>query len=794
MGRESHAPGAPGAPEMWNPGSKVGVGAAVDDLSSVWFTLGRGVVEEMYYPRPDSPCVRGLGLAVADGKDFFSWEKDDTDSEAATVEPGVPAYRLTNRCRRGRYRVEKEIFAHPDRPAVVQRVRFFPDRSGALQLYAILNPHLGKQAAGWVGEYKGVSMLFAAGDGTAVALACSAPWAKRSVGFVGTSDGWLDLSKHRRMTWSYDRADGGNVALTGQIDASAGGDEFLLVLGFGLDADAAGLNARVALLDGFDEPLARYAGAWRDWQAKLLPLDGKGGRRAAVYRSSTAMIRVHEAKRPPGATVASLAIPFGQARSGDDTGGYHLVWPRDLVEAAGGVLAAGDGDRVYATLAFLEATQEPDGHWSQNMWISGKPYWNGIQMDETALAIRLLDLARREGAVKKATAPRFWPMVRKAAGYLVRNGPVTPEDRWEHDGGYAPFTLGAEIAALLVAADLATENGEPELARYLRETADVWEAGVERWMYVTGTDLARKVGVEGYYVRLGHPGARGGPPQKGSGPRDGSDESTVSPDALALVRFGLRDAHDPRIVNTVRVIDAVLKVDLGYGPGWRRYNGDKYGETTDGQAYQDQHGLGRAWPLFAGERGHYELAAGRPAEAERMARLMESMATDTGLISEQVWDADDIPGKGLFRGRPTTSACPLVWAQAEYVKLLRSLRDGAVFDRPRQTVRRYEKGHDRSRLRIWRFNHKLRDIPAGCGLRVEVNAPAVVRWSPDGWKETRESEAVDTGLGLYTADLPTERLPAGGSVVFTFHWTADKRWEGTDFQVAIRGPDEGHHG
>jgi glucoamylase len=102
-------------------------------------------------------------------------------------------------------------------------------------------------------------------------------------------------------------------------------------------------------------------------------------------------------------------------------------------------------------------------------------------------------------------------------------------------------------------------------------------------------------------------------------------------------------------------------------------------------------GVGRAWPLLAGERGHYELAAGRPREAERMVRLMEASATSTGLIPEQVWDADDLPEKGLCRGRPTTSACPLVWAHAEYVKLRRSLRDGAVFDLPRQTVRRYGK-------------------------------------------------------------------------------------------------------
>jgi glucoamylase len=382
-------------------------------------------------------------------------------------------------------------------------------------------------------------------------------------------------------------------------------------------------------------------------------------------------------------------------------------------------------------------------------------------------------------------------MVRRATGYLVRNGPVTPEDRWEHDGGYSPFTIAAEIAALLAAADLATENGEPELARCLRETADVWNAGIERWTYVTGTDLAEKIGVEGYYIRLGRPTDQAGPPDGGN-PRAGGDRPSVSPDALALVRFGLRDADDPRILNTVKAIDAALKVDLGYGPGWRRYEGDPYGEFPDGRAFdsRDDKGVGRAWPLLAGERGHYELAAGRPKEAERMLRLMEDAATETGLIPEQVWDADDIPEKGLFRGRPTTSACPLVWAHAEYVKLLRSLRDGAVFDLPRQTVRRYGKGHHRPRLRAWRFNSKIRDLPAGYCLRVEALAPAVVRWSADGWKNTRETVAADTGLGLYAADLPTEKMRPGGEIVFTFHWTEPDRWEGHDFRVRVTEPGD----
>jgi glucoamylase len=781
--QQPDAPGAPGAPLFWNPGSKDGVGTALTDSGLLWFTLGRGTIEEVYFPHADHPCVRDFGLAVADGTDFFAWEKADTDSQVAALERGVPAYSLVNRCRRKRFQIQKGVISHPDRPVLLQQTQFTPSDGHELALYAILNPHLGPHANAWVGDYKGTPMLFATGEQGAVALACSAPWLRRSVGFVGESDGRHDLAEHKRLTRTYDRADGGNVALTGQI--SRPNEECLLVVAFGLNADEAGLHARAALFDGFDAPLVRYARAWANWQSTLLPLDGVS-RTAQVYRASTAVLRTHEAKHPPGAAVASLTVPFGEARKGEDTGGYHLVWPRDLVECAGGLLAAGDSDRARAALSFLESTQEPDGHWAQNMWLNGKPYRNGVQMDETALAVLLLDLARREGAIQAPEADRYWPVVRRAAGYLVRNGPATPEDRWEHDGGYSPFTLGAEIAALLVAADLATESGEPALAEYLRETADVWNAGIEDWTYVTGTELAKRVGVEGYYVRLGESRRRIGPPQPDSDPRDGADESSVSPDALALVRFGLRAADDPRVVNTVKVIDAVLKVDLGFGPGWRRYTGDRYGERPDGGAFDHKHGVGRAWPLFAGERGHYELAAGRPQEAERMLHLMERAATDTGLIPEQSWDADDIPEKGLFRGRPTTSACPLSWAHAEHVKLLRSLRDGRVFDLPPQTALRYIKDAPRPRMRVWRFKDRLTELENGYVLRVELREPALVRWSANGWRDTHDLETRDAGLGVFVADLPTDQTSSAGELVFTFHWTTADRWEGKDFKVAIK--------
>lgn len=741
------------------------------------------MVEEVYYPRPDNPCIKDFVLAVTDGAKFFSWEKENTHYQIESSDSGVPAYRLSNQCREGRYRIEKDVISDPLRPSIVQRIRFIPALDGTLQLFAILNTHLGAQGRGWIGEFRGTPMLFAQGEGISIAMANSVPWLNGSVGFMRTSDGRTDLSKHKKMKWLYDRAEDGHIVLTGQVNSTSPNENILLVLGFGTDPDSAAMNAHATLLDHFDTSLHLYISGWKQWQDTLLPLDKQIKGNGNLYRASTAVIRTHQAKMPLGAIVASLGIPFGQGRCGNDTAGYHLVWPRDLVEAAGGLLAAGDPNGAYSILTFLESTQESDGHWPQNMWLSGKPQWLGIQMDETAQTILLVDLARRKGAISENDVTRFWPMVRNAVSYLVCNGPVTPEDRWEVDGGYSTFTLGTEIAALLVAAEMAMKY-EPSISPYLQETADIWNSNIERWMYVSGTKLAKKIGVDGYYARLGRPTGQA-TAREAKNPKGGG-ENTVSMDALALVRFGLRNADDNRITNTIKAIDHVLKVDLGYGPGWLRYNGDQYGEYPDGEPFDDKGGQGRAWPLFSGERGHYELAFGNHQRAEDMLRLMEATATKTGLIPEQVWDADDVPEKGLFRGKPTTSACPLVWAHAEYVKLLRSLKDGCVFDCPPQTIERYREGYERPKILMWKFNHKIQELPFGYVLRIEVIAPATIHWFEDQNKQEGELATEDTGLGLHRADLPTEHLPVGCKVKFTINWTDVTRKKSPSFQVVLR--------
>jgi glucoamylase len=798
MSDSSNPPGGPGIPPRWTSSAKSGVGTALSPSSRVWFTLSHGILNEIYFPRVDTACTRDLGLIITDGRFYFSEEKRHATSVVSYLAPGVPAYRLVNTAMDGRYRIEKEICTDPIRHVCLQKIRFVPlqGKLADYHVYVLLAPHLancGYGNTGFIGDYKGTPMLYAAREGHALGLASSTNWLKRSAGYVGTSDGWQDLASNYEMTWEYPRAENGNIALTGELDLAACGGEFVLSLGFGQTASEAGGHARASLLEGYEAARGEYIQGWQDWLEDVDPPDSEGNH--DLFRISACVLRTHEEKSFPGGIIASLSIPWGFSKGDEDLGGYHLVWPRDLVETAGGLLAFEAKEDALRVLGYLRVTQEADGHWPQNMWLDGTAYWQGIQMDEAALPILLVDLLRREGALSEGQLSEFWPMVRRAAGFVLCNGPVTQQDRWEEDPGYSPFTLAAEIAALLVAAELAEIHGEPAQAVLFRETADSWNANIERWIYEVGGPLARKLNIDGYYVRIAPPDEaepdcasplQGYVPIKNRPPADTLEPaaSIVSPDALALVRFGLRAPDDPRILSTVKAIDALLKVELPQGPSWHRYNDDGYGEHEDGSPF-DGTGTGRAWPLLTGERAHYELAAGRRAAADALLHNMEKSADESGLIPEQVWEAPDITPLELFFGRPSGSARPLVWAHAEYLKLRRSLRDGKVFDQPPQTYQRYVVEKQPCTIFIWSFNHKVRTMPPGKRLRLQVLAPATVHWSTDAWHTAQDTGSRDTGVGLYFVDLPTEKLSAGTHVLFTFFWTEDERWEGTNFEVCV---------
>ena len=795
----------------------------------MWFTISHGIVDEVYYPRVDQANTRDLGLLVSGPGGFFSEEKRDTRSEVHLIAPGVPGFRIVNSCVHGRYEIEKTVITDPERDVLMQRIRFraMQGKVEDYRIFALLAPHICNQGFGndgWAERYKGVPMLFARRQDVALALSCDAGWSAMSCGYVGVNDGWRQVKEHGYLAEPFNEVRAGNIALTGEVNlASAPRSqpdvaEFVIVLAFGLGPAEAAQRSRMSLSSSFELVKNSYARAWTRFHEHTVgprsvgsdvtmpeqsrrtaavdlaslahasthahdqkPRRTKGERRQKtpivlpdsvidLYRMSAAILAIHEDKRASGAIIASLSIPWGNTKSDHELGGYHLVWPRDLVNSAGALMALGHNVLARRTLRYLMSTQEEDGRWAQNLWLDGTPYWNGVQMDEIAFPILFAEMLRREGKLEDL-AP--YPMIRRAAGFLLRNGPVTGQDRWEENGGFSTFTLAVEVSAMLVAAEFAERANEPELGAVFRDTADAWNARIEEWTYVRDTPIAREVGVEGYYVRVApsdvadaSPASHGYIPIKNRVGDDGSAryDEIVSPDALALVRFGLRDPQDPRVVNTVRVIDAKLRAHTSTGPAWYRYNRDGYGEKEDGSPF-DGSGIGRPWPLLAGERAHYELAAGRPDVAMQLLGVMRAQASDGGMLPEQVWDGDDRPEFELENGRATGGAMPLVWAHAEYAKLVRSLYDGRVFDMPQQPYERYVRQRTGCDITIWTPHCRARLMPVGNRLHIHALSQATVHWSVDGAEPT-QVESSDTTVGVWLAKLDTERLPVGAKVQF----------------------------
>ena len=762
------APGKPGIVPRWTSSAKTGVGTAIGKASDVWFTLSHGIVNEVYFPRIDTACTRDMGFIVTDGKDFFSEEKRHARHDYKLLSDGVFAHQLTNTCDQGRYKIEKTVITDPNRNVLLQEVQFTPLKGDLkdYHLHVLLAPHInnsGTGNTGWIGDYKGVPMLLAERKGITLACAASAPFIGMNCGYVGTSDTWQDLSKNKKMTFFYESADDGNIALGAEIDLLACDGKFVIALGFGEDFEEASLQVRASLSFDFPSICKDYATSWEEVHAACSDLcasDKEGGK---LFRTSIAVLKCHKEKRISGGNIASLSIPWGFDKGEDNLGGYHLIWPRDQVETAFAFLAADDKISARQTLRFLLCTQEADGHWEQCFWVDGKPYWEGTQLDETAFPILLADALKNANCLD--TIDPF-PMVAKAAAFIAQNGPSSEQDRWEEEEGYNAFTISLEIAALLAAADFFDKNNKPLSASYLRETADWWNDNIENWLYVKDTELAKKLNIEGYYVRVApseicenieaHSKTliiKNRPPEES----EYTFSEIVSIDALALVRFGLRAADDPKMLNTVKAIDSLLKTDTKKGPVWYRYNEDGYGEHADGSSY-DGTGIGRGWPLLVGERAHYELAKGDHKQAMELLRTYAKMAGEGGLFPEQIWDTDDIPERRLYNGHSTGSAKPLVWAHAEYITLLRSLKDGKIFGQPTQTVERYIKNNTKSSHAIWRVDHKTPCMPKGKILRIQSKDPGSVRFSLDGGKDFEEiamQEIAD--LSLFYCDLPTQK-------------------------------------
>ena len=781
------APGHPGIAPTWTSSAKDAVCCSLGP-ARLWFTIGYGILNEVYWPRIDIPQIRDLGFIVADGKGYWEEVKRCRAYELRSISPGTPAFEIIHTG--SRYRLQLRISPDPRRDVLAIETTLKtvdPD----LHVYLLLAPHLG--ATGMdnrarVARHRGRTVLWA--EQGPFSLALTAVDSRQqdaitlaSAGYVGASDGWQDFAKNGVMTWSYAAAGPGNVALMAELPLQA-----VVALGFASSTEAAAALAVSTLMQPFDNLLQDQLSDWDAWHKRICKCSFRPSDvEPEILRQLTVseiVLRSHLDKTYPGAMVASLSIPWGD--SGNERSGYHLVWPRDLVECAGALLALGGESEARDTLRYLIATQNVDGHWNQNQWLGGQSYWRGVQLDEAAFPVLLAAALSDRGALAGIEASN---MVVRALAFVARNGPSTDQDRWEENAGINTFTLAIAIAALVSGSAFL----EGEAKQWALDLADFWNENVERWTAVYGTDLASKVDVPGYFVRT----APASVLQNGERAldelvpiRNRADglqipaKEQVSTDFLQLVRFGLRQPDDPLIRDSVKVVDYLLKTDTPSGAVWRRYNHDGYGEHADGQPY-DGVGQGRPWPLLTGERGHYELAAGQDPSPYLL--TMAATASPGGMIPEQVWDEAPILARRLIPGRPTGSAMPLAWAHAEFVKLLMSRELGSCFDRLPAVWKRY-KGQRRQGPRAFWWQHaKITSFSAGSMLVIALCRPGVVRYGIDGWRGIAEVEADATGLGFFAATLDTAKLETGQTIEFTLRWS-DGSWIGEDFRAAVISP------
>ena len=463
------APGAPGSKADFAPADKHGFGTSRTLASKVWFTLESGELTEVYYPRLDTPSYRDLQFVVTDGHSFVEREQDSTVQRTVRTDQGSLTYRQVNTDKAHRWRLTKTYVTDPSRSTVSIDVRFTSLTGRPYHVYVLADPALSNNGDDDTGTCAN-SALVATDSSSAAALIAQPGFTRASCGYKDTSDGWTDLSGHRRMAWDYASAPDGNVVQTGRTELTGlrGHRQLTLALGFGANAADATATARGSLAAGFGRLATRYAAGWHAYLASLKrpPSGLVTAAERREYAVSAMVLAASEDKTYRGAYVASPTMPWAWGTGlQTPTGPYHLVWSRDLYEIATALIADGDVAGARRALHFLLfEQQQPDGSFPQNSDVTGAPVLTNLQLDEVADPIILAwQLGQHD--------PATWQHVKLAADFIVgwhddqgHTAPYTPQERWENQAGYSPATISAEIAGLVCAAAIARQNGDPASA------------------------------------------------------------------------------------------------------------------------------------------------------------------------------------------------------------------------------------------------------------------------------------------------------------------------------------------
>ena len=735
---------------MWGPGRKMAFGAAPGPRSKLWYTLADGNLSEVFFPFLDRVALHELRFFASAGGAPPVDDAADGQHAISWLAPGVPAFRVDTT--HHEYRLTKEFFSDPEENALLIAATFtpeLPDLRLYLQSSAHWQPHTDGNFSSVIDTHPPALLL----QQQDVWICIVGPFSRASTGYFRSADVHIDLSDaDGQFTYRYDRAGPGNASVGAEIGVRAG--SFQLAIGFAHSRADAEEVARTALQKGAGNLRQAFELAWRAQPEIPRALGQVSGDEGNLARASLTVLHCLEDKSHAGAFIASPAAPWGETNH-DGNHVYNLVWPRDLCRIATALLDAGDSDAALRAFRHLQANQRADGGWYQNWALDGTPHWQSTELDQVALPILL---AWRLGVAGCLDHDPYPTMVRRAAQFILREGPLTSLDRWEDAGGLSPSTLATCIAALVVAAEFADDAGEHVAASHFRAVADYWNDRVEHWCSLP----------TGQYVRLA------------SDPDHRPAEGAIAPEFLELVRYGLRRPKDDRVMRSLQGVDTSLKVSLPAGPSWRRFAGDEYGEHDDGSPW-DGGGRGRAWPVLTAERARHFFSMGLPAA--ELVRSLEGFAGQGLALPEQLWDGPDIPSRRLQLGKPNGSACPLGWAHAEYLELLVTIALAGFPDIVMPARRRYTEGTALEPPFVWSHKHQITRVATGRRLKVQLPRPGAVHYTFDQWETTTVVEAVDTTLGVWVADVPCHKLAAGSGFEWTAHYMTG--WEGRNFSLTV---------
>ncbi len=731
----SPAPNGPGALSYFDLARKDCLGTARNTTSKVWFTLANGVLSDVYYPTIDNTNVKTLQYVVTDGSTFTDLQTRDTTYTVQSLNSRMLDCRVTTTAKSGKYRITTDYLTDPNRSTVVMDMKFVPlvgDLSN-YKLYVLYDPTINGNGGGGSGNGGGdtgvidtstghnvpiafdtVTKSNAANRDYAVpvysALDASAPFTQVSNGFLGTpSDGLVQLDASHSLTTIYNEADNGNLVQVAQADLSHGG-MLTLALGFGSKQADAVSAAEGTLSTSFGQMVKSYEAGWSAYDAQLIapPMQFSGVSSSQwhqlvdEYYLSANVVKASEDKTFPGAIVASLASPWGQAVSAGDPnntffGSYREVFARDLYEAWTGLLLDGDLPTAKAAVNFLFLRQQQaDGSMPRNSLVNGKaaPDTFGTQLDEASYPIIMaLQLGMTDSNL-------YQNHIKPAANFVISHGPSFGAERWEEQGGYSPSTISAEIAGLVAAAVIAKINSDTQSANVWLGVADDWQRSLEAWTVSTNGPLADHP----YFIRL----SKTGDPNAaisynvGNGGPTLDQRKVIDAGFLELVRLGLKPADDTAVRESLPVVDATIKTNTPSGAGWHRYNGDGYGDgASDGHPWAPTgKGTGHLWPLLTEERGEYSLATSDVSMAVSLLATMRNFASGVGLIPEQDWELANLAPSpygtdptvasiGFQNGHPAGSAAPLTWSAGVYVRLLRDIVTHKLLEQPADTYNRY---------------------------------------------------------------------------------------------------------